>query len=339
VQSHPSYSAPLPDSEVQGKFSQFRASGRKRALLIGICYDGTPAELAGCANDVKHIHYLLSTKFGFQQSDFVIMTDRVSEIPKTVRKGPLPTRANIIHAMKNLVAGVKPGDSLFFQFSGHGSQIADTSGDEVDGLDETILPLDHKKAGQITDDEMYDILVRGIPKGARLTVLFDCCHSGTGLDLPYTHDVLFPGSGSIVDGGGPVHAVMAAAAGVMGAFNHGGPVAAAMHAAKTASDVVLRKKLRPHKANENAGEVLLFSGCLDNQFSADTNALTGNTVTGAMTFCFVEAIEHGSVGDWQNYTYRGLLQTMRVKLVETGLKQTPQFSTSHPFDLRTPFYV
>jgi hypothetical protein len=35
---------------------------------------------------------------------------------------------------------MQPGTSLFFHFSGHGSQKADFGGDEDDGMDETILP-------------------------------------------------------------------------------------------------------------------------------------------------------------------------------------------------------
>jgi hypothetical protein len=33
--------------------------------------------------------------------------------------------------------------------------------------------------------DLFDILVKPLPKGAHLTCLFDCCHSGTALDLPY----------------------------------------------------------------------------------------------------------------------------------------------------------
>jgi len=35
------------------------------------------------------------------------------------------------------------------------------------------------------DDELNDILEKGLPSGVRLTVIMDCCHSGTGMDLPY----------------------------------------------------------------------------------------------------------------------------------------------------------
>lgn len=54
--------------------------------------------------------------------------------------------------MQWLVRDARPGDSLFFHYSGHGGQAADLDGDEDDGFDETILPLDFKTAGEIIDD-------------------------------------------------------------------------------------------------------------------------------------------------------------------------------------------
>ena len=38
-----------------------------------------------------------------------------------------PTRENITNAIKWLVGGAQPGDSLFFMFAGHGGRIKDTS--------------------------------------------------------------------------------------------------------------------------------------------------------------------------------------------------------------------
>ena len=63
-----------------------------------------------------------------------------------------PTRQNIIQAMGWLARDARPGDSLFFHYSGHGGRQRDTDGDEDDGYDETILPVDFQKTGQITDD-------------------------------------------------------------------------------------------------------------------------------------------------------------------------------------------
>jgi hypothetical protein len=41
--------------------------------------------------------------------------------------------------MKWLVNDVKAGDSLFFMYSGHGTQVKDLDGDEDDGLDEAYI--------------------------------------------------------------------------------------------------------------------------------------------------------------------------------------------------------
>lgn len=104
-----------------------------------------------------------------------------------------------------------------------------------------------------------------------------------------------------------------------------------------------RKKKKKHHATHrpdpNAGEVLCFAGCADSQTSADTSKLSGGLTTGAMTYAFIEGIEHGSVGDWHQYTYRTLMSTMRQKLRAAKLTQVPQFSSSHPFDLSTPFIL
>ena len=64
---------------------------------------------------------------------------------------------------------------------------SDDSGDEVDGYDETILPVDWKTAGNILDDELYNIFVIPMRKGVTATILMDSCYSATVLDLPYIY--------------------------------------------------------------------------------------------------------------------------------------------------------
>lgn len=70
---------------------------------------------------------------------------------------------------------------------GHGGQTKDLDGDEPDGFDEVIYPVDFRHNGHITDDEMHRIMVRPLQGGVRLTAIFDSCHSGTALDLPYIY--------------------------------------------------------------------------------------------------------------------------------------------------------
>jgi hypothetical protein len=48
----------------------------------------------------------------------------------------------------------------------------DMDGDEDDGHDEVIYPMDHERAGHIVDDDMWEIMVRNLPIGCRLTVRF-----------------------------------------------------------------------------------------------------------------------------------------------------------------------
>ena len=68
---------------------------------------------------------------------------------------------------------------------GHGGRLRDDDGDEEDGYDETLIPLDYEYAGQIRDDDLFVTLVQPMAEGVALTCLMDCCHSGTVLDLPY----------------------------------------------------------------------------------------------------------------------------------------------------------
>jgi Caspase domain len=68
---------------------------------------------------------------------------------------------------------------------GHGSRVRDQDGDEEDGYDETLVPVDFQRSGQIRDDDIYKMLVKPMRSGVTMTCLMDCCHSGTVLDLPY----------------------------------------------------------------------------------------------------------------------------------------------------------
>jgi len=55
----------------------------------------------------------------------------------------------------------------------------------ADGYDETLIPVDYQRAGQIRDDDVFSTLVGPMRRGVTLTCIMDCCHSGSILDLPY----------------------------------------------------------------------------------------------------------------------------------------------------------
>lgn len=60
-------------------------------------------------------------------------------------------------------------------------------GDEDDGYDEVIYPVDFRTTSHIVDDDMHRIMVQSLQPGVRLTAIFDSCHSGSALDLPYIY--------------------------------------------------------------------------------------------------------------------------------------------------------
>lgn len=102
-------------------------TGKRKALLIGINYAGTKSALKGCWNDVDNILNFLTTRGNYKKQDIVILTDR-DQNPRS-----RPTRANMTTAMHWLVSGARPGDALFFHYSGHGGQAPAHDGDE-DGM-------------------------------------------------------------------------------------------------------------------------------------------------------------------------------------------------------------
>ncbi|KJA16562.1 hypothetical protein HYPSUDRAFT_219402 [Hypholoma sublateritium FD-334 SS-4] len=155
--------------------------GRRKALCIGIDYKGQIGDaLKGCVNDAHRMRDFLIEHGKYEAKDITTLSDGGGG-------ECLPTRENIINAIRQLVDGARKEDILFFHYSGHGFQVPDQNGDEADGLDEVLVPVDYKRSGYILDDLLNEILVKNLPKGCHLTALIDACHSGTILDLPYNY--------------------------------------------------------------------------------------------------------------------------------------------------------
>lgn len=143
-----------------------------KGLFIGINYQGQANSLGGCVQDSIHMYHLLKKKYG-KKMKYVLLNDQQTNKKRT------PTKKNIIYWLKWLIACK---GRAFLSYSGHGGSQWDDNHDEVDGKDETIVPLDYHKVGILKDDDLHHIL-RKMPKQTKLTCVFDCCHSGTILDL------------------------------------------------------------------------------------------------------------------------------------------------------------
>ena len=143
----------------------------KKAILIGINYSGDN-QLYGCINDIIQMKSILIDIYGFQDSDILTLRD---DDPTN-----MPTKRRILSELVNIVQSAP--EFIYIHYSGHGTNITDTNKDEKDGRDECIVPSDHSESGIISDDELNMTLV-GI-KSTGIAV-FDCCRSGTILDLPF----------------------------------------------------------------------------------------------------------------------------------------------------------
>jgi hypothetical protein len=149
----------------------------KKALLIGINYYATPQNmLNGCINDIVNMRNTLIDAYDYKEENIKMLRDDVQTL--------LPTRETIIAELKKIVAESSALSEIWIHYSGHGTGIQDSNGDETDKQDEAIVPSNFASGGGIiNDDELFNII-----KDIKCTAIicFDCCHSGTGLDLQYS---------------------------------------------------------------------------------------------------------------------------------------------------------
>ena len=211
-------------------------------------------------------------------------------------------------------------------WAGHGGQTKDLDGDEDDGYDEVIYPVDFRQAGHIVDDEMHRIMVQSLQPGVRLTAIFDSCHSGSALDLPYlysTQGVLKEPDLAKEAGQGLLGIVSSYAKGDLG-----GMANTAMSFFKKAmnGDETYQRNLR---TKTSPADVIMWSGSKDSQTSSD--AQIAGQATGAMSWAFITALKKNP-----QQSYVQLLNSIRDEL-EGSYTQKPQLSCSHPLSESVPF--
>ncbi|CEL94207.1 unnamed protein product [Vitrella brassicaformis CCMP3155] len=329
-------------------------NGKKKSLLIGINYFGQKGELNGCINDVHTVKNWLD-EYGFPQDDDhqLVLTDDQEGANK-------PTHHNILKAFQWLVAGAADGDCLFFSYSGHGGQQRDTDGDEKDGYDETLIPVDFKEHGMIVDDKVYEYLVKPLPKGCRLTIILDCCHSGTACDLPYLFKATeencknwWEGIPQMIlntkwDTKNFQNLLMQGGAMGLQIYQKYRDFKAreaeeAASAANGGDDGEPEEAKFYREGTKNSlAEVIMFSGCKDKQTSADVGDVSGvfqlpaecgpggagGACTNAMISCLHEKPEQ---------TWIEVLDNMRKKLNHRGFSQVPELSSTVEIDLGQRF--
>lgn len=82
---------------------------------------------------------------------------------------------------------------------------------------------------------------------------------------------------------------------------------------------------------DTAGTVILISGCLDDQLSAEAS-IDGGKVSGAMTWSLLETLKQYPTG----LTWNTLLTNMRTLLNSSGFNQIPQLSSGRLLNTLSP---
>jgi len=168
-----------------GTAAESEAPHARFALLIGVgkyAHLSEGEQLGGSGNDVEAMRQLLVERFGFHPKNVTTLID-----DQATGQNIRAAIQALIDMISKLPAGGPPAQ-VVVHFSGHGSQIPDQPDgpdhDEDDGLDETWVPYDSTKQGgeqDIRDDEINSLVSSICQDGqARLLIVADCCHSGTG---------------------------------------------------------------------------------------------------------------------------------------------------------------
>ncbi|HKQ50381.1 MAG TPA: caspase family protein [Phycisphaerae bacterium] len=248
----------------------------KKALCIGINdYPGIQNDLSGCVNDVQDWTKVLESR-GFTVRQLL---DRSA------------TKSAMVAEIERLIGDGNPGDSLVFQYSGHGSWVPEQDGDEPDGRDEVLCPSDVGQNSVLTDDELYDLFATR-KAGVNLVFLSDSCHSGSVSRAPrmVLRGDEKPTKSRFLD---PRKFLPPKEAEKAMLISHG----------RVTSP-------RPHQG-------LLISGCQDLQTSAD--AWFEGRANGAFTYFAIKALKDLPA----NATYRQWHSTIRSFLPNASFEQEP----------------
>lgn len=271
----------------------------KHALIVAIGNYPDPDKngwpVISSMNDVPLIKNALILNQHFSEKNVQVLTDSQA------------TKTGIINALDKLISAVNKGDVVVIHFSSHGEQIEDNNGDEIDGLDETIVPYgavisdDKDKFNQLADGYIRDDLFgdkviqlrNKLGKEGDLLVIIDACHSGTGTrGVPVAK----------VRGGKPAM--------VSNKFN--------ARKIPDVADTSVFKENTGTKLNPDASRFVLISGAQAREINSECLDDNKNPV-GSLSYAFSKAISslEGTI------TYRGLFSMIENIMRQKAPKQKP----------------
>ena len=155
----------------------------KTALLVGI------SEYS--KNNIEANDSVWSNIHGTNDVELLVPTLTRQDFSITTLRNKEATAIKIRKTIKKFTSFCHEGDLVYIHFSCHGQPVEDLNGDEPEGWDEALVPIDAQKTYQkgvyegknhIIDDELNEYLreIRTkVGKNGFVYVVVDACHAGS----------------------------------------------------------------------------------------------------------------------------------------------------------------
>jgi len=152
-------------------------NAKSYALIIGINAYQDANTLSWCVNDANGMEDALINN-GWEKDQITKLLDTNA------------TKEHIKTELTDIINKTTSNDYILVFYSGHGTQIPDTNGDETDGYDEAIVPVDFNGdiSSLIIDDDLGEIFSHS--KTQKGVFIFDSCFSGGFINKSLTNSGL-----------------------------------------------------------------------------------------------------------------------------------------------------
>lgn len=270
--------------------------GQKKALIIAVG-DYPKEGKWGKISSEKDIPLIVSAlhHHGFTDDNILIIQDSQA------------TKEGIKSAFEKITRDAEEGDVFVVHYSGHGQQVWDKNGDELDGKDESIVPFDapmkfiknqYEGQNHILDDELEfligELRMKLTAKGS-LTVILDACHSGTATR----------GSEGLAPSRGTTEFM--------------GPEDWKEKPGKDENGFELKVKTRGAEEPDNLAPMVLFSGASASQLNYETFDEQGNSV-GSLSYTISKVLLNSD----KQTTYQEIFDQIKIEMNVITPRQNPQ---------------
>ncbi len=264
------------------------------ALLVGIDeYVNPIPPLNGCVNDITAVKEYLQGR---------VATDGYHLNVRTLLNAEA-TRQAIIDGFQQHLSQATSEDVAFFYYAGHGSQ--ENSPEEFwalepDRMDETIVCYDSRQPGvwDLADKELTHLIAEVSAKNPHMTVIMDCCHSGSG-----TRDLEESVRKAPID-------------------NRRRPLESFLLSQQTS------RSLESSKLNS---KYISFSACLDSELAKEYNG--DGQQRGVFSYFLLDTLKKAN----GSLTYRDLFKHTKALVSSKVTAQSPQMEATIPEDLDQAF--